>query len=200
MVSDQNGISLLYVILEIHHSGWEPLLFSLKITSPSRVNQPTHSPHPFSRGCEVIGPWVVYARCRSMEGGSQCGIAAPWQRESLSSLSPSRAPTVPPPALSLSSCSIDIVCLPLKTITLCLLLNIDCGCLTDRKKGDWRKHLIWTVTTQTSLKNTEFYIYIFFLYCSSTLNSWVTHTYGQTTKRNQDRQGSIFHSTFLQPW
>ena len=23
-VSDQNGISLLYIMLEIHHSGWEP--------------------------------------------------------------------------------------------------------------------------------------------------------------------------------
>ena len=23
-VSDQNGVSLLYIMLEIHHSGWEP--------------------------------------------------------------------------------------------------------------------------------------------------------------------------------
>ena len=23
-VSDQNGVSLLYVVLQIHHSGWEP--------------------------------------------------------------------------------------------------------------------------------------------------------------------------------
>ena len=25
-VSDQNGVSLLYIMLEIHHSGWEPLI------------------------------------------------------------------------------------------------------------------------------------------------------------------------------
>ena len=24
MVSNQNGISLLYIMLEMHHSGWEP--------------------------------------------------------------------------------------------------------------------------------------------------------------------------------
>ena len=27
-VSDQNGISLLYIMLEIHHSGWEPSIYS----------------------------------------------------------------------------------------------------------------------------------------------------------------------------
>ena len=26
-VSDQNGVSLLYIMLEIHHSGWEPLMY-----------------------------------------------------------------------------------------------------------------------------------------------------------------------------
>ena len=26
-VSDQNGVSLLYIMLEIHHSGWEPSKF-----------------------------------------------------------------------------------------------------------------------------------------------------------------------------
>ena len=30
-VSDQNGVSLLYIMLEIHHSGWEPLIYSLKM-------------------------------------------------------------------------------------------------------------------------------------------------------------------------
>ena len=25
-VSDQNGVSLLYIVLGIHHTGWEPLL------------------------------------------------------------------------------------------------------------------------------------------------------------------------------
>ena len=30
MVSDQNGVSLLYIMLEIHHSGWEPSIFSVE--------------------------------------------------------------------------------------------------------------------------------------------------------------------------
>ena len=29
MVSDQKGVSLLYIILEIHHSGWEPSYYSV---------------------------------------------------------------------------------------------------------------------------------------------------------------------------
>ena len=30
-VSDQNGVSLLYIMLEIHHSGWEPSIFFMHI-------------------------------------------------------------------------------------------------------------------------------------------------------------------------
>ena len=28
-VSDQNGVSLLYIMLEIHHSGWEPSIYTV---------------------------------------------------------------------------------------------------------------------------------------------------------------------------
>ena len=34
-VSDQNGVPLLYIILEIHHSGWEPSICSLVMTTYS---------------------------------------------------------------------------------------------------------------------------------------------------------------------
>ena len=31
-VSDKNGVSLLYIMLEIHHSGQEPLIYNLYFT------------------------------------------------------------------------------------------------------------------------------------------------------------------------
>ena len=44
-VSDQNGVSLLCIMLEIHHSGWEPLNYHGDFTGKSHLHSSQLSLH-----------------------------------------------------------------------------------------------------------------------------------------------------------
>ena len=48
-VPDQNGVSLLYIMLEIHHSGREPSIYNLKFKNLS--------PGCSSNPCSSNGSW-----------------------------------------------------------------------------------------------------------------------------------------------